>query len=241
MGKGTVAVGTTNAGKCLAVKQALSAYFHLDKYGFQSYKVASGVADQPVTLKETLRGAKNRAHKALEASDGAASLGIGLESGLFEDPDGRLCDLTACCIFDGEQDHVGYSCAWALPESCSRRVREAGMDLSQAANASGLCNDPKIGEKGGLIGVLTGGRVTRPQYTIQSIQMALLTMNPEHYQCNDKSISPGINRSIDEKNISCGKNVEYVTAYRDGFVHGTAIALAVTATAAFTVFACRRG
>ena len=195
-----LAIGTTNAGKVKAVKEALSSYPQLAECILTPIPVSSGVSDQPKTLAETLTGAKNRAHRAAEAAAAAAGasagggvvMGIGMESGLFEDPDGRLCDLTATCIFDGTEDHVGYSCAWALPTECARLVREEGQDLSQAANASGLCNDPQIGEKGGLIGVLTGGRVTRPQYTIQSIEMAILAMNPAHFRCGP-AVPGGIN------------------------------------------------
>jgi hypothetical protein len=136
----TVAIGTTNAGKCQAVRAALASYERLAGCALAPTKVESGVADQPMTLAETLQGAKNRARGALEAfweggegggggggrgggrggrdaeekGDGggnggsaagaAAAWGIGMESGLFEDPDGALFDLTACCIFDGQEE-----------------------------------------------------------------------------------------------------------------------------------------
>lgn len=46
----------------------------------------------------------------------------------------------------------------------------------QAFNACKVCNDPNIGDKGGVIGLLTGGRVSRPDYTRQSIEMAILSL-----------------------------------------------------------------
>ncbi len=42
-----------------------------------------------------------------------------------------------------------------------------GLDMAQAATAAGLSDDPALGDKGGLIGILTGGRVTRQDYTLQ--------------------------------------------------------------------------
>jgi hypothetical protein len=54
-------------------------------------------------------------------------------------------------------------------------VRTKGMDLSQAGNFTGLTRDPAIGDKGGLIALLSGGRVTRPQYTAQVCQPCLPT------------------------------------------------------------------
>ena len=52
---------------------------------------------------------------------------------------------------------------------------------SQAFNACDVCNDPKIGDKGGVIGLLTGGRVSRPDYTRQSIEMAILSLKYTTY------------------------------------------------------------
>ena len=219
----TLAVGTTNPGKVLAVKTAVAQYERLSHFAIEPFKAASGVPDQPATLEETMRGAKNRARAAREACRRAGDvIGIGLESGLFEDPDGRLYDLTACCFDDGEHSHVGYSCAWALPDACTRRIKDEGMDMSQAANASGLCNDPKIGDKGGLISVLTGGRLTRPEYTIQSIQMALLSMESGLYQCS-AAVPENINSPVKRAG---GPSEEQLQAARfkgwtNGFVVGS--------------------
>lgn len=192
-----IAIGTTNPGKVQAVRDTIAAY---DKLSGPSVvllpcKVESGVSDQPMTMAESARGAESRALRA--RSEAMAKhrdtiggvrliLGVGMESGLFEGPNGKLFDVCACVIFDGVHPHLGFSCAWALPDRVTAKIREEGMDMTQAANATSLCNDPKIGDKGGLIAVLTGGRVTRPQYTIQSIQMALLAMDPQLYDCSEE-------------------------------------------------------
>ena len=55
------------------------------------------------------------------------------------------------------------------------------MNLSKAFQH--ISNDPNIGDKGGAIAVMTGERVTRPDYTVQSIQMAITALNPTHYKC----------------------------------------------------------
>lgn len=183
-----LAIGTTNPGKVKAVQTALASYKKMTPFVLQSTNVESGVSDQPMSLSETSLGAETRARRAREAvvqSDHTSTVfGIGLESGIFDGPDGKLYDLCACCIFDGEHAHLGYSSAWALPDAIAALIKDKGLDMTQAANASGLCRDPNIGDKGGLIGVLTGGRITRPDYTIQSIQMALLAMDPNLYACS---------------------------------------------------------
>lgn len=53
-----------------------------------------------------------------------------MESGLFES-EGRLFDVCACAIFDGQEMHIGYSCAWELPQAVQEKVLKEGMDLTQ--------------------------------------------------------------------------------------------------------------
>mmetsp|Transcript_61627 Transcript_61627/g.156655 ORF Transcript_61627/g.156655 Transcript_61627/m.156655 type:complete len:199 (+) Transcript_61627:77-673(+) len=185
-----LAVGTTNPGKVAAVKTAIGAYAHLAAFQVMPAKVASGVSDQPMTLDETTQGAKNRATAVRHAVEGA-SLGIGMESGLFQS-DGKLFDVCACAIDDGEQCHVGYSCAWELPTEVAKKVLNEGMNLTDAFNACDICNDPNIGDKGGVLAIMSGNRVTRPDYTVQSIQMAILALNPRYYQCS-AAVPEGIN------------------------------------------------
>ena len=88
------------------------------------------MSDQPKTLAETTQGARNRAQRAAAAAGGPSTFGIGMESGLFESG-GRLFDVCACAIFDGQEMHIGYSCAWELPPAVQEKVLKEGMDLTQ--------------------------------------------------------------------------------------------------------------
>ena len=58
-------------------------------------------------------------------------------------------------------------------DALARSLLEEGLDLSQACNASLITNDPKLGEHGGLIGLLSSGRLTREAYTVQALSTAL--------------------------------------------------------------------
>ena len=58
-------------------------------------------------------------------------------------------------------------------DTAFRHVTHDGCDLSQACNASGITRDPKLGEHGGLIGLLSSGRLTREDYTVQALTTAL--------------------------------------------------------------------
>ena len=144
-----------------------------------AHSVASGVAEQPMSLPETALGAKNRAAAAFAAQRSVRSgsgapaslLGIGIESGLFQ-LDGRHYDVCVVSAFDGLSHHLGMSCAFEIPPPIISRVLE-GMDLSQACNASLITSDPKLGEHGGLIGLLSSSRITREDYTVQAVETAL--------------------------------------------------------------------
>jgi non-canonical (house-cleaning) NTP pyrophosphatase len=166
--------------------------------GWSAHKVASGVSEQPMSLEETARGARNRAaaahaaavemHAAARvpraggsattsaaAADGPV-LALGIESGLFAlEYDGRRRYYDVCVVsaYDGARHHLGLSCAFEIPQPILRHVLEEGMDLSQACNVSAITTDPKIGEHGGLIGLLSSSRITREEYTVQALNTAL--------------------------------------------------------------------
>ena len=206
---GAVAVGTTNPCKLSAVRAALARYPEVaaargtgkgaeTDRGWSAHKVASGVSEQPMSLEETARGARNRAaaahaaavemHAAARvpraggsattsaaAADGPV-LALGIESGLFAlEYDGRRRYYDVCVVsaFDGASHHLGLSCAFEIPQPILRHVLEEGMDLSQACNVSAITTDPKIGEHGGLIGLLSSSRITREEYTVQALNTAL--------------------------------------------------------------------
>jgi non-canonical (house-cleaning) NTP pyrophosphatase len=73
------------------------------------------------------------------------------------------------------------SCAFEIPDEILRHVKEDGLDLSQACNASGITRDPKLGEHGGLIGILTHGRVDRGIYTRQALACALICVEQRQW------------------------------------------------------------
>jgi non-canonical (house-cleaning) NTP pyrophosphatase len=103
-------------------------------------------------------------------------LALGIESGLFAlEYDGRRRYYDVCVVsaYDGARHHLGLSCAFEIPQPILRHVLEEGMDLSQACNVSAITTDPKIGEHGGLIGLLSSSRITREEYTVQALNTAL--------------------------------------------------------------------
>lgn len=167
-----ICVGSTNKVKVEALKETLQEYPHLKDAAILSVNVPSGVADQPKTLEETVRGAMNRAKNAF----GDCTYSVGMESGLMAVPFTKtgFMDVGVCAIYDGDEYHLGLSPAWEAPREVVRHMVEDGLDMSQAAVKAGLTANTAIGAAEGLIGVVTKGRITRKEYTKQSIRTALI-------------------------------------------------------------------
>lgn len=75
-----VAVGSLNPTKVTAVKIAFEKAFPRESCEVIGVSVPSGVSDQPMSDRETLRGGTNRAKRALKKFN--ADFGVGIEGGL---------------------------------------------------------------------------------------------------------------------------------------------------------------
>ena len=116
------AVGSTNRVKVGAVEAVLATY--LPSIACRPYAVASRISEQPLTLQQTVQGAKNRAEAALAAvreepaGREAPALAFGIESGLFSpDAGGSHFDVCAVSVYDGAAHHLGFSCSFQVPPS----------------------------------------------------------------------------------------------------------------------------
>lgn len=166
-------VGSKNQAKVEAVVEILRDYPHLKDAAVISVESVSEVADQPLTLEETMRGAMNRGRNAFTDCD----YSIGLESGMMAVPHSKTgyMDLCVCAIYDGKDYHFGLSSAWEFPKKeITDLIMNKGLDMSQAINHIGLTADPAIGAKEGAIGILTRNRLTRKEYTKQALRTALI-------------------------------------------------------------------
>src|SRR5579862_2207809 len=95
----SVAVGSTNPVKIVAVQAVLARI--APSASVEGIAVASGVPDQPFGDDETIRGARARAIAARISL--ASNLGVGIEGGVVEMPDGsmRTCAWAAVASSDG--------------------------------------------------------------------------------------------------------------------------------------------
>lgn len=175
-----VNVGSKNITKVQAVEEAFLDFPEFSSAKITAIAVDSGVHKQPKSMEQTVQGAMNRARNAFNDCD----LSVGLESGLIEVPNTKsgYMDITMCAIYDGKNFHLGGSSAFEYPKAMIDLVFSKDYEIDEAAKATGFSHDENIGEREGMIGVLTRGRLDRKGYSKQAVITALIhLLNPEHY------------------------------------------------------------
>lgn len=193
-----IVVGSTNAAKVLAVKEVILDSPTLNQAEVISIHTSSDVSSQPLTLQETIQGAKNRAKNAFNQPL-SCSYSIGIESGLMEaaETSTGFLHVSVCCIYDGQNSFIGLSTGFELPPQILQLILEKKMDLSRACLQSGISHNTAIGSTEGIIGVLSKGRIDRKEYSKQCIFAAMLQLeNAAWYRvgkfqipCNSANIS----------------------------------------------------
>lgn len=172
-------IGTANTVKVEALKEALAGSEAFGDVLIEGMDTGSAVADQPKSLEETVRGAKNRAKAAFNDCD----FSVGIEDGLMAVP-GTLTgcmNIGICAFYDGQKYYLGTSAAFEYPPKAIELV-EKGFDINQAFHMLGLTDDPKVGSAEGAIGILTRGRWNRKETAKQAVIAALLQLeNKELY------------------------------------------------------------
>ncbi len=195
----TVRVGTENRPKLEAVRLALGAYAEdLEVIG---HAVESGVPDQPVGFSEIVRGARQRASRALGA--GPCELAVGIEDGLVEIADlgGEVLNVGAAVITDGEREGLGFSSLFAYPPACVGPALAKREPIGEVFDAlwqreKGESGLGPSGRSVGNIGMLSLGVLPRSEYGRHAVLCALIHfLHPELYP----SMSRGVTLSHPEK------------------------------------------
>lgn len=177
-----IALGSTNIVKVSALEEVIKEYPLLSHAEVKPCAVSSEIANQPLSLEEIIRGAKNRAKNAYSSSETCA-YSFGVESGLFEAPGTQTGFLESCicAIYDGRHYYTGLSCGFEIPSHILEFVLTEQLDLSQACQRAKVSTNANLGAAEGLIGILTKGRIDRKEYTKQSIKTALIQLENAHW------------------------------------------------------------
>lgn len=152
-----VRVGSANPMKVRSVRKAFGRFFKGAKVA--GVDVPSGVSPQPLSFGEVVKGARARARGAYRDCDYA----VGIEAGVFRvaTVSPRPFQITMACVFDGKREALGSGPFFELPESFLKKI---------------------ISSDRGSVSIVTKGKVTREQVTVEAIVMALAPfVAPEHY------------------------------------------------------------
>jgi inosine/xanthosine triphosphatase len=163
-----VAVGSENPVKINAVKRAFKLVWDQEKLQVNGLKVSSGVSEQPMSDKESIKGATLRAKRAIKIAK--ADYGIGLEGGLQKI--GKLWfDCGWCVVVDKNGTvGIGSSARIQTPEKIMELIRK-GKELGEANDI--LFNTKYSKRRQGHFGLMTKGVVTRTDAYKDSIVLAL--------------------------------------------------------------------
>jgi len=173
-------IGSKSPTKVKAITDIVKDYDLFKNATCENFAVQSGVSDQPMTMQETINGAKNRAERCFEGAD----YSFAIESGLMEVPETKsgYMNISVCAIYDGREFHLGIASLFEYPKEVIRLVKEKGLEISHAFKAAGFTDKDKIGYEEGVIGAVTKGRVNSEKYFKEAVVAALIHLeNPDMY------------------------------------------------------------
>lgn len=184
-----IVVGSKNPVKVGAVTEGFRRYFvDCEVIGID---VASGVAAQPMSERETMNGARQRAYEALK-TDPTAEYGVGVEGGVTEfDPTspnwsgirggkGRLFECAWVAIVDKNgKEGLGGGLYFELPEKIAVKIKNGG-ELGPIMNE--MTGEDNVKQKMGAIGIFTKGQLDRKNAYVQIVLSALIKfVSPEWF------------------------------------------------------------
>ncbi len=168
-------VGSTNPIKIAAVQQALHEKF--SDAVVKGFDVESGVSAQPMSDDETKRGAENRALRALEKGlqekkGVSAMLGVGLEGGVFEAPDGMWSTVWVAVVDQDKNFYYANGARIKIDEVIANKIR-LGEELGPLIQE--LTGITDVRQKEGMFGVVTQRFVNRTEEYAAIAKMAIGT------------------------------------------------------------------
>ena len=177
-----VLVASANPVKLRATREGFRTLVGAREVNLEGIAVPSGVAHQPLSDEETLRGALQRV-EALRALAPEADFWVGLEGGVQPEGDELLA---FAWVVAASRTRIGRArtAAFVLPHEIARLVR-TGIELGEA-------DDRIFGRVGskqedGAVGLLTGGAIDRARLYAPAVTLALLPFhNPVLYPTADE-------------------------------------------------------
>ena len=165
-----ITIASLNPVKIRAALEAFERMFPAASFSAQGVAAASGVADQPSSLAETMLGASNRANNA-RAAKPESDYWVGIEGGIEDTAQGMICFARVHIIGADERVGLGQTAVFSLPLEVARLVR-AGVELGEADDRVFQRDNSK--QANGAIGILTDDAIDRQAYYVHAVIMALV-------------------------------------------------------------------
>lgn len=151
-------------------------------------QVDTGVNDEPWGFPSTVQGAQNRAQAAYAHlmrghaphTPGHPALGIGIESGFIDvaPVTFTLYNFDVCALFDGAAFYLGISPGFEYPRRLVRNIFLHRQSFQQARQY--ITTTANVEQQAGIIGVLAGGLIDRPEMTRLATRLALIQYVQRH-------------------------------------------------------------
>lgn len=172
-----IAVGSLNPVKVQAVRNVMERIY--GEVRITAVDVQGDVPPQPFG-DETRLGAENRARNAIGSHD----IGVGVEAGVFEFPDG-LYDIQHCAVVSSDgRITYGQGSGFRYPDDIAALVRD-GRTVGDAVRE--LYGNSSIGKRQGAVGMLSRGLLDRLGLTEQSVTAAMIPRIWEERACSRDS------------------------------------------------------
>jgi inosine/xanthosine triphosphatase len=166
----SVVVGSRNPVKIAAAKNSIGRFLG-EPVEADGIDVASGVSDQPMTDEETRQGATARSAAVRRLHPGV-DFAVGIEGGI-EVIDGDMFAFAwvviDCCQARGRS----RSAAFLLPPMV-RDLVKSGVELGHANDQ--LFSQVNSKQKGGAVGILTAGAISRQDLYEHAADLALIPL-----------------------------------------------------------------
>lgn len=153
------AVGSMNPVKERAVQEAVG-----DQHTTVAVDADPGITAMPMDRGTAREGARNRAKDALAKTD--AGCGVGIEG--YVEADRFLAVWATIVDADGVLGEAGSGRA-RLPDAIAGRLPEEELGTV----IEDVIGEEKIAQEEGTIAYLTGGRITRQEFTARAVWYAL--------------------------------------------------------------------
>jgi len=164
-----VVIASKNPVKIQAVKNGFEKMFPKEIFEFIGVSVLSNVSDQPLSNKETLLGAINRANNACKEIK-EADFWVGIEGGV-EEMGEELEDFSWVVVKSPLQYGKAKTGSFYLPNGISNLIKQ-GKELGDAIDIVFSRSNAK--QQNGAVGLLTGDIIDRTSFYTEAVVLALI-------------------------------------------------------------------